>query len=416
MHPGPSRRHFLKTVLAGSSLLSLPARAGVAAESESASQPVNPYANVDFASATHLGSSTHIHCRSQRVLEILYRRGIKHLAVSNYYPSAPLRRDERHNEYMVGQSWFTRAGEGYRPEPIAWNDVLNDPVTGWVDSLPEELRDKVPFEVGPPLFGELPEDVILCPNAEHHSMTDSGGHFNGVGSHFASGNFDVRGKYLLPKHGYPIGCGLPWHEAATRVFEQLQFPDGGGLTINHPVWSGLDAAKLTRMLDFDSRVLGIEIWNQTCEQLNKKGWALDLWDEVLQTGRRCYGFSVSDHAHSVDPGFLGHNVLLLPADLPAADREQACLRAYRNGQFYCVRTGRLRLEELTLTDGKLRFRVNDPSQLRLISALGLVEERFAHELESTWTPEDLVRHRYFRLEAWGMDDDEALFSQPVHVG
>ncbi|HQI02578.1 MAG TPA: hypothetical protein PLA18_14975, partial [Deltaproteobacteria bacterium] len=42
--------------------------------------------------------------------------------------------------------------------------------------------------------------------------------------------------------------------------EGLLYPDGGGITINHP--AGKTAADYLELLDFDTRVLGIEIWNE----------------------------------------------------------------------------------------------------------------------------------------------------------
>src|SRR5690606_37493745 len=150
--------------------------------------------------------------------------GLRHLAISNYYPSAPCSRDERRGQFRVSQDFATVEGKGYTRGNFQWNEIIQDPDTGWVNDLPEELRETLPFKVGGPVFEHVPEDVIICPNAEHHSFTDSGGHFNAVGFFFASGTFDVRGKYGLFKHGYPIGAGIPWKEFCNRVFDALQFP------------------------------------------------------------------------------------------------------------------------------------------------------------------------------------------------
>ncbi|MBA4030586.1 MAG: hypothetical protein C0478_06800 [Planctomyces sp.] len=298
-------------------------------------------------------------------------------------------------------------------EPVDWNQVLADPITGWKDELPEPLRTTIPFEVGPQIFGDLPSDVILCPNAEHHSMTDNSGHFNALGSYFASGTFDVRNKYRLIDHGYPMGCSLPWKDAAQRIFDKLQFPDGGGLTINHPIWSGMNLSQVCQMLDHDPRVLGIEIWNQTCDQLNKKGWALDLWDDILRTGRRCYGFSVSDHAQSSDPNFLGYNRLLIPQNTADSEREHACLKAYRNGRFYCVRTGRLELRSLHFRDNTLTLQLNHKARIKVVTATGIQNESEADSIQMSWSESDRAERKYVRVEAWGLDDEEALFTQPV---
>jgi len=407
-----NRREFLGTVAFGTAPLLL-SNWGHAASLEAAIQ--NPYDGIDWQNVRPIGSGSHIHCRSQRVLEIMYRRGLRHLAISNYYPSVPSTPQERVNQYAVEQPFATLKEGGYTEKPFRWNEILTDPKTGWVEELPEELRQQIPFEVGPEIFLELPDDVMICPNAEHHSTTDSRGHFNGLGSTFASGTFDVRNRFRLHEHGYLLGLGLPWKEAFQRILGQLRYPDGGGITINHPVWSGQKLEDLTAMLDFDPRVLGLEIWNHTCEQLNGKGWALEAWDDVLATGRRCWGFSVSDHVQGSDPGFLGYNVLLPDPQAFAADPQQACLKAYRDGQFYCVLTGDLQLKSLQVADGLLTAEVNLPCQLKLISAKGLIATTDGQQL--SWplpaSTVDLHAHRYLRVEARQIDGKDRLFTQPL---
>src|SRR5690606_13056678 len=57
-----------------------------------------------------------------------------------------------------------------------------------------------------------------------------------------------------------------------------------------------------------------------------------LWDDLLRTGRRCWGFFVKDHTTYG----RGRNVLVVPAldGLPPTEREAAALRAYRQGAFF----------------------------------------------------------------------------------
>src|SRR5690606_41341408 len=107
-----------------------------------------------------------------------------------------------------------------------------------------------------------------------------------VGSYFSSGTFDVRGHYQLPKHGFPIGTGMPWNTVADLVFEKLQFADGGGLTINHPVWSGLTLEGVCDMLDYVERVRGSEVWNQSSEHDYGIALASDLSIAYIHSCRR----------------------------------------------------------------------------------------------------------------------------------
>jgi hypothetical protein len=90
-------------------------------------------------------------------------------------------------------------------------------------------------------------------------------------------------------------------------------------------------------------VLGIEVWNQLTSGFGSSGGFYDrsnapklhfyqLWDDILRTGRRCWGFFVKDH----NTYGRGRNVLLVPKldSRSSAEREAAALRAYRNGTFF----------------------------------------------------------------------------------
>lgn len=372
-----------------------------------------PYAGIDWDGVESIGSVTHAHCRSQRSLDMLCRRGLKHLAISNYYPSAPCKPDERIGQYNVSQDFGTIPGAGYVRRSFHWNEIIRDPKTGWYDDLPVHLQEKLPFVVEGPCFSQIPADVMICPNAEHHSMTDTNGHFNAVGSEFCSGTFDARSRYMLHKNGYTIGTGIPWQEAFERMLAALQVVDGGGVTINHPTWSSMTHAQLLAFLDFDPRVLGIEIWNHTADMLNGKGWSLAEWDAILATGRRCHGFAVSDHAHNSDPAFKGQNVLVINANTPPEELPTACLRAYRNGDFYSSLKGSVKLTRLELTDGQLDVEVSAPCRIRIVSARGTVYEDTGKGCR--WKlpqgPAALQQHVYLRVEASEVDGEDRIFSQ-----
>lgn len=194
--------------------------------------------------------------------------------------------------------------------PIDWNAIIMDKRTGWLNELPEDLQEKLPFKQGDYLFKNIPSDVIISPNAEHSNYTNSSLHACAVGSLYASGNFDVRNYYKTADHGYAGGTSVTWEVAFKGMIEKLLFKDAGGVTINHPTWSGLTFGEVIRMLDFDPRVLGIEVYNDTCATNYgepERGWALKLWDEVLKTNRRCFGFFVPDHTLG-----RGRNILLTP--------------------------------------------------------------------------------------------------------
>lgn len=371
---------------------------------------LNPYEDVDWNKVKYLHSFSHQHGWNTK---LFWDMGFRHFPFSNYYPSSPT-------------------------------------------PLMKEFREEYP-------------DALWAPNAEHHTMTDSGHHWNALGSYYATGHgesakiqypeekkspveyvfsglnvfgeqplgagvyflhyeiktagnkkapvlLSVEGAREVHRRTYKIvgdgkvkereitvpgtayiylaadservkvrfdfnpeeisdmrfwmkqGVGRPWREAfrsaldgekkhcgasvAVTMFpgrpaswavysgakkegagnpvEGLMFPDGGGITINH---TGGPLSDIIEYLDFDPRVLGIEVWNQRRTFGSESSMSFyNLWDEVLKTGRRCFGFFVKDHIWSGS----GRNILLVPdsSELSREERERNALRAYRNGEFF----------------------------------------------------------------------------------
>ena len=85
----------------------------------------NPYAEVSWETAQRVPSATHMHLANQVQLENAYRYGIRHLPISNYYPSAPYDGDTRLSDFRLRQWWrATRDGEVLEP-PINFNDIID---------------------------------------------------------------------------------------------------------------------------------------------------------------------------------------------------------------------------------------------------------------------------------------------------
>ena len=374
----------------------------------------NPYAHTDWEQDEQICSTSHIHLTWLHLFYLAYDAGLRHFPLSNYYPSAPYYPlDEmRRDQFMERQENAIVVNGELREGPFDWNDIIMDPDTGWFDELPEDVQKTLPLQAGYLIFTNLPGDIVASPNAEHHAFTNSRAHINSIGSFYASGSMDHGRKYKLKEHGYALGTELSWQEAFDQMLAQLQFPDGGGITINHPPWSDLPMEQVLEMLDYDDRVLGIEIFNDTSERTKGTGYALELWDAILSTGRRCYGFSVPDH-HDYKPGadqspWKGRNMLLVPEFT-----EEACLKAYRDGRFYCALTGSgLRFEEISLTDGVLSVRLNKDAAIKIISDRGVTEKDGKNMAYEVPTDNDGFAVTYLRVEA---DDGtgERLFSQPM---
>lgn len=261
---------------------------------------INPYAEVNWSNCQQICSFSHAHARVknndgtrgtvyQRYLDNAVSDGARHIAFSNYYPSEPF--------YPLGD-WFET----------------------------------------------IPNGIIGCPNAEHHAFIGWGAlHMNGIGCTAVTG---------LPGGLTPIGANMTVEGAVPYILNTLQYADGGGITVNHPGWSVMQNEqngyyRWTRanskdavlyLLNLDDRVIGMEIHNTSSLPIvgagedsedNEYVNSVDLWDEILLTGKRCWGFCVPDHETEWGAKWTGRNILLVDSF-----DEHSCLKAYRNGNFF----------------------------------------------------------------------------------
>ena len=312
---------------------------------------VNPYASVDWADVYQVPSCSHEHALDQAAIDVLINEGLIHIALSNYYPSQP-----------------------YYP-----------------------LTD----------FFTVPQFILSSPNAEHHSMSPYATfHCNAIGSFFSSGS--VYGKE-------PVGMNdESWEKSFDKMLQKLQFEDGGGIIINHPKWSrwSFDSIHpsvddICKMLDYDNRVLGIEIYNSTCEYAfeEKLGWDIETWDSILKTGRRCWGFSSADHRCSDNKERMsGLNILLC-----SCLTEHDCLRAYRDGRFYCsINNTPLRFNSIVIDGDTLSVSTSDADFLYFV--INGVYNRIDGNKGVVKLDKSV---EYVRIEAHNNND--SIFSNPILI-
>ena len=138
----------------------------------------------------------------------------------------------------------------------------------------------------------------------------------------------------------------------------------------------------------------------------------NYWDWVLASGRQCYGFFVPDH--STDKRDFGVNVLLV--------RErtvEACLRAYRQGNFYGAQhgLGELAFTEISFDGETLTVRTDRPATFEVKTAEGVVKTEKGAKLvwkvvkaENSRGPQVDV---FVRVKATADDGSgEVLYTQP----
>ncbi|MCK5804073.1 MAG: hypothetical protein KAI66_14655 [Lentisphaeria bacterium] len=385
----------------------------------------NPYQSLDWRTAIRVPSTPHMHISApwedpslsaQLRLDNAYRHGLRHFPISNYYPSAPCLASTRLSDFRLRQPWgTTRHGVPVSP-PVNWNDLIT-----WGDELAEDCREQLPFTESELLFPHVPADTILSKNAEHHSFTNSSCHITCPGSALCSGNFDARSLFRLREHGYPMGYNGTWQSGFSDMIDHLDFPDGGGIVVAHPTWSRLTDAEVVEMLSFDTRVLGMEIYNDGVgtgiregrypaeEGEPEPGFSIHMWDRILAEGRRCLGFCVPDHNIPEQGDWLGRIILMVPAFT-----ERCCLQAYRKGHFYgCLQGKNLTVTDFAATPRRISVSVNTAAVIRFVTDAGLalsVEGCSAtYEIPEKGGVPDVT---YVRVE---VEDDsrERLLLQPV---
>jgi hypothetical protein len=371
----------------------------------------HPYKGIDWSTAHQIRGTTHVHCRDQAALDVILKR-IEFLTLSNYYPSAPWYPLAKmtENYYRVHHDFPVMVNGKREAGPFDWNAIVGS----WRRELTPESYKKgpFPFKEGAPLFKPLPEGVLEAPNAEHHGFRLDNGkfaanlHMCAPGSAYASGTFDARNIFKTWSHaGYYFGSGEKWRIAVDRMIAGLVHPDGGGVTINHPLWSKLDRSLMLEILDYDPRVLGIEVLSSG---RNNEVY----WDWALASGRQCFGFFVPDWG--IKKEIFGVNVLCVEERTV-----HACMKAYREGNFYGAAHG---LDELSFThisfDGKcVKAATDKPAVFEVVTALGVVKKSEGREIVWDVVPDgNSAGPRvdvFARIRATAADGcGEVLYSQP----
>lgn len=373
-----TRSEFLKTSFATAILAGT--RTAAAASGDEVPPPVldrtkvkprnrRPYSGLDWQTAHQINTTSHMH-EVRGLLEIVKKRNLGLLTISNYYPSGPTAYPLRDATYPHGvpvTDWPVRYKGKMTAGPFDWNKIVGE----WASEVPAKTLTSwppYPFEVKGKSYDakSIPADLLEAPNGEHHSFLLKNGksagslHMCAPGSMYTSGTFDAHNKKLTVSHGYCSGSGEFWGTAIDRMLEKLLFPDGGGVTINHPTWTNLDRQLMLDILDWDPRVLGIEVLEAG---VNSEHY----WDWALSTGRQCYGLFVPDW--SVKGEIFGVNVLVTP------ERSvHACLKAYRDGNFYGAAhgLGELKFTEISFTDqNEVRAATDKPAKFEVITARGV---------------------------------------------
>ncbi len=136
---------------------------------------------------------------------------------------------------------------------------------------------------------------------------------------------------------------------------------GGEALIAHPYWSGLVVSDLLRWEGH----LGVEVFNTGCHYEIAKGYSSLHWDELLDRGRRLWGFAVDDSHHHVSPHHpLDTARAWVMVKAPALTRE-AILASLRQGLFYSSWGPEIR--ELAVAGAEIRIVTSPVKEISFVA-------------------------------------------------
>jgi len=112
----------------------------------------------------------------------------------------------------------------------------------------------------------------------------------------------------------------------TQLLRELQRESGLAI-VAHPHWSNMSWDRIATANDY----VGIEIYGYSPDINRGRGYSVQLWDMLLESGRRVWGFAVDDcHYGQERPNCCGGWIVAAANALTQVD----VLEAIRRGAFY----------------------------------------------------------------------------------
>lgn len=144
------------------------------------------------------------------------------------------------------------------------------------------------------------------------------------GGEFAVGKAETGEPFHLVGLDLPPGFQLSRTPDVQEAINQIR-EAGGEVIIAHPYWSGLSWRDIYPL----EGILGIEIFNNGVEIEVGKGHCLVHWDDLLERGKRLYGFAVDDAHFAIEDAGGGW----IEVEAEELTRE-AIMEGIRKGNFY----------------------------------------------------------------------------------
>lgn len=220
---------------------------------------------------------------------------------------------------------------------------------------------KTPEEVAE-WYREHKFDFIFI--TDHNKVTDF--------SHLCRDDFLVlnggeftAGKTDLGEPLHFVGLNLPPGFTPSRKCSPQELVDemreaGAEVILAHPYWSQLSWQDIFPL----EGILGIEIYNYASEIAIRKGYSVVHWDELLNRGKKLYGFAVDDSHFGIEDG--GGGWIEVEAECLTLD---SIMEAIRSGAFFS--SGGPKILDIKLKDNILEVTTTPVVSACFLSNLAL---------------------------------------------
>ena len=180
--------------------------------------------------------------------------------------------------------------------------------------------------------------------------------------------------------------------------------DGGFAILCHPNWtSTYKHHPIEQMKDLNDYA-GIEVVNGLCLTHAGNNVASDVWDMLLSSGKKIWGYATDD-AHDISGVGLAW-VMVRATD----SSKEAILDALQNGSFYA--TNGVELNDIETSGSTIKITSDDVQTYRVMSTNGKCVKRvFGKTLEFDASE---LPDAYIRVEAYGYGDTMA-WTQPFYI-
>lgn len=364
---------------------------------------LNPYAGIDFQTASRVKAISHEHISNKNQVATAYNRGIRYFACVNYFPACP--------SYPLS-NWHFEYQDYASPTDLRLETFTT---SGSIVSFIDQSGNTV-----------YTDSLVQLPNAEHafYSNTD-GLHFNVLGSLYGECTNGTRKKgewseeSLGMKRNKWYGLHPKWDikDINAQYLEPSNqlFPGKVFGTINHTY----NEKAVRKLLEECPEVFkAIEIVNQGSSEAKCNKFR-DLWDKLLSEGIRIWGTSAIDWQSLGPDGNprLGACNVLMINDYDShtlLEKSELGLDAYISGAYFPAGLAIFDVLDFCADTESIRIQVSGiPSEIVIVTNLGKRVLNGQNSID--YQIEDNVS--FVRFEFWYRDLSgnviDYLFTNPV---